>query len=461
MTSSMHNKTNPLYKARLVAKGYKQQHGIDYEEVFAPVARLEMIRLIISLAAQNQWKIFQMDVKSAFLNGSLEEEVYVQQPLGYVVKGEENKVLKLKKALYGLKQAPRAWNCRIDRYFQENGFVKCPYEYALYVKVSNGGILIVCLYVDDLIFTGNNPRMFEEFKRAMSNEFEMTDIGLMSYYLGIEVKQMEEGIFISQENYAREVLKRFNMSNCKPVNTPVAGGMKLSKFEEGGSVDATLFRTLVGSLRYLTCTRPDILFGVGLVSRYLEAPTTVHLKAAKRILCYVKGTTDFGLNYFASNDFTLRGFSDSDWAGDIDDRKSTIGCVFYMGDTAFTWSSKKQPIVTLSTCEAEYVALNSCVTHAVWLRNLLKELHVTQEGPTEIYVDNKSSIALAKNPQFHERSKHIDTRYHYVCQCVEDKVVQLIFVKSHDQMADILTKALKFDDFKKLRSCLGVGKSHV
>ncbi|GKV41340.1 hypothetical protein SLEP1_g48885 [Rubroshorea leprosula] len=389
------------YKARLMAKGYKQQHGIDYEEVFAPVARLETIRLIISLATQNKWKIFQMDVKSAFLNGSLEEEVYVQQPLGYVVKGEENKVLKLKKALYNLKQAPRAWNCGIDKYFQENGFVKCPYEYALYVKVSNGGILIVCLYVDDLIFTGNNPRMFEEFKRAMSNEFEMTDIGLMSYYLGIEVKQMEEGIFISQENYVREVLKRFNMSNCKPVNTPVVSGIKLSKFEEGGSVDATLFQSLVGSLRYLTCTRPDILFGVGLVSRYLEAPTTVHLKAAKRILRYIKGTTDFGLNYFASNDFTLRGFSDSDWAGDIDDRKSTTGCVFYMGDTAFTWSLKKQPIVTLSTCEAEYVALNSCVTHVVWLRNLLKELRVTQEGPTKIYVDNKSSIALAKNPQFH------------------------------------------------------------
>ncbi|GKV24533.1 hypothetical protein SLEP1_g34135 [Rubroshorea leprosula] len=224
-----------------MAKGYKQQHGVDYEEVFAPVARLEMVRLILSLAAENKWKIFQMDVKSTFLNGSIEEEVYVQQPLNYVVKGEENKVLKLKKAFYGLKQAPRAWNCRIDRYFQENGFVKCPYGYALYIKVSIGGILIVCLYVDDLIFTGNNPRMFEEFKRAMSNEFEMTDMGLMSYYLDIEVKQMEEGIFISQENYAREVLKKFNMSNCKPVNTLVACGIKLFKFEEGESVDATLF----------------------------------------------------------------------------------------------------------------------------------------------------------------------------------------------------------------------------
>lgn len=209
------------YKARLVVKEYKQHQGIDYEEVSAPVARLETIRLIISLAAQNKWKIFQMDVKSAFLNGYLEEEVYVQQPPGFVVKRNEDKVLKLKKALYGLKQAPRVWNCRIDKYFQENGFTKCPYEHALYIKENDNGVLIVCPYVDDLIFTCNNPKTFEEFKRKMCCEFEMTDLGLMSYYLGIEVKQTEEGIFIVQENYAKEVLQKFNMSNSNSVNTPV------------------------------------------------------------------------------------------------------------------------------------------------------------------------------------------------------------------------------------------------
>ena len=449
------------HKARLVAKGYSQKAGIDYDEVFAPVARLETIRLIISLAAQNKWKIFQMDVKSAFLNGFLEEEVYIEQPLGYVVKGHEDKVLRLKKALYGLKQAPRAWNSRIDKYFQEKGFTKCPYEHALYVKEKDGDILIVCLYVDDLIFTGSNPSLFEEFKRVMIKEFEMTDIGLMAYYLGIEVKQKEEGIFISQESYAKEILKRFKMNDCKPISTPVECGVKLSKYDEGEDIDPTFFKSLVGSLRYLTCTRPDILYAVGLVSRYMENPKTTHFKAAKRILRYIKGTINFGLLYSFSNDYKLVGYSDSDWGGDVDDRKSTTGFVFFMGDTAFTWMSKKQPIVTLSTCEAEYVAATSSVCHAIWLRNLLKELSLAQEEPTEICVDNKSAIALSKNPVFHDRSKHIDTRYHFIRECIARKEVQIKYVKSQDQAADIFTKPLKQEDFVKFRSLLGVTGSSL
>lgn len=444
------------YKARLVAKGYSQRQGIDYDEVFAPVARLETIRLIISLAAQNKWKIYQMDVKSAFLNGFLEEEVYIEQPLGYEVKGQEEKVLKLKKALYGLKQAPRAWNVRIDKYFQDKNFIKCPYEHALYIKAQSGDILIVCLYVDDLIFTGNNPSMFEEFKKDMSNEFEMTDMGLMAYYLGIEVKQEDKGIFITQEGYAKEVLKKFKMDDANPVGTPMECGSKLSKHEKGENVDPTLYKSLIGSLRYLTCTRPDILYAVGVVSRYMEAPTTTHFKAAKRILRYIKGTTNFGLHYYSSDNYNIVGYSDSDWSGDLDDRKSTTGFVFFMGDTAFTWMSKKQPIVTLSTCEAEYVAATSCVCHAIWLRNLLKELKMPQEEPMEICVDNKSALALAKNPVFHERSKHIDTRYHFIRECIEKKEVKLKYVMSQDQAADIFTKPLKLETFVKLRSMLGV-----
>ncbi|CAJ2633694.1 unnamed protein product [Trifolium pratense] len=449
------------YKARLVAKGYSQRAGIDYDEVFAPVARLETVRLIISLAAQNKWKIHQMDVKSAFLNGVLDEEVYIEQPQGYEVKGEEEKVLKLKKSLYGLKQAPRAWNARIDKYFQDKNFIKCPYEHALYIKAQGGDILIVCLYVDDLIFTGNNPTMFEEFKKEMTKEFEMTDIGLMSYYLGIEVKQEDHGILITQEGYAKEVLKKFKMDDANPVSTPMECGIKLSKHGEGETVNPSLFKSLVGSLRYLTCTRPDILYAVGVVSRYMEHPRTTHLKAAKRILRYIKGTTNLGLYYSVSDDYKLVGYSDSDWGGDVDDRKSTSGFVFYIGNTAFTWMSKKQPIVTLSTCEAEYVAATSCVCHAIWLRNLLKELSLPQKEPTKIFVDNKSAIALAKNPVFHDRSKHIDTRYHYIRECVSKNDVKLEYVKTDDQVADIFTKPLKREHFVKLRYLLGVAKSSL
>ncbi|KAL4011046.1 hypothetical protein IC575_028092 [Cucumis melo] len=338
------------YKARLVEKGYSQRKGIDYDEVFAPVARLETIRLLIALAAQNNWKIFQMDVKSAFLNGYLEEEVYLEQPPGYSVKGQEYKVLKLKKTLYGLKQAPRMWNSRINKYFLDNGYLRCPYEHSLYIKVNgHGDILVVCLYVDDLIFTRNCASMFEDLKKARTQEFEMTDIGLMSYYLGIEVKQSEEGIFISQERYTREILEKFNMMNSKPVATPVETRTKLSKHEEGDDVDPSYFKSLVGSLRYLTCTRPDILFSVGLVSRFVESPTTTHLKVTKRILRYLKGTLDYGLFYSSSKEFKLEGYCDSDWAGDTNDQKSTSGYVFFIDNTAFTWSFKKQPIVRQNT----------------------------------------------------------------------------------------------------------------
>lgn len=252
--------------------------------------------------------------------------------------------------------------------------------------------------------------------------------------------------------------KKFNMEDCKPVCTPVECGIKLSKNDEGEKVNPTLFKSLVGSLRYLTCTRPDILFGVGLISRYMETPTMTYMKTAKRILRYIKGTLDYGLVYSSSNEFKLVGYSDSDWGGDSDDRKSTTGYVFYLGDTAFTWSSKKQSVVALSTCEAEYVTATSSVCHAIWLRNLLKTLGVSQEEPIEIHVDNKSALALAKNPVFHDRSKHIDTRYHFIREIIAKKEVQLKYVTSQEQIANILTKPLKHDVFRKLRTLLGVSK---
>ena len=211
-------------------------------------------------------------------------------------------------------------------------------------------------------------------------------------------------MFISQEGYARDVLKRFGMEDSNPMNTPMETKTKLSKNDEGVVIDENLYRSLVGSLRYLTCTRPDIAYAVGVISRFMENPKSSHWKAAKRILRYVKGTADLGLLYprGTNNCVKLAGYPDSDWCGDSDDRRSTTGFVFYFGTTAFTWQSKKQAIVTLSTCEAEYVAASSCVNHAIWLRNLLEDLRMAQSGPTEIKVDNKSAIDLAKNPVYHE-----------------------------------------------------------
>lgn len=280
-----------------------------------------------------------MDVKSAFLNGLLEEEVFIDQPVGYVVEGHEDKVLKLKKALYGLKQAPRAWYTRIDSYFQENSFLKCSSEPTLYIKsTSNGSMLIVCLYVDDLIFTDNDPSMSAEFREAMCSNFEMTDMGLMSYFLGLEVLQTGAGIFVSQKKYAADILKRFKMESCHPIKTPVEARLHLSKFDNSELVSPTYYQSLVGSLRYLTSTRPDIVFGVGVISRFMETPSQAHLVAAKRILHYIKGTHSHGIFYASGGHCNLVGYVDSDWAGDVDERKSTSGFVFHMSSGAISYT---------------------------------------------------------------------------------------------------------------------------
>lgn len=445
------------YKARLVAKGYTQQYGIDYTEVFAPVARMDTIRLILATAAQNKWEVFQLDVKSAFLQGDLEEEVYVQQPMGFEKQGEEEKVYKLKKALYGLKQAPRAWYSRIESYFAREGFKRCPSEHTLFTKEKDGGkCLIVSLYVDDLIYTGNDITMCHDFKNSMMHEFDMSDLGKMRYFLGVEVIQNENGIFICQRKYAREILARFGMESSNAVGNPIVPGTKLLKDEEGEKVDSKMFKQVVGSLMYLTTTRPDIMYGVSLISRFMSNPTEVHWSAAKRILRYIQGTTELGILYKNEEMVDLIAFTDSDFAGDLNDRKSTSGYVFMLGKGAVSWSSKKQPVVALSTTEAEYIAAASCACQSIWLRKLLENLGHIGEKSSVINCDNSSTIQLSKNSVFHGKSKHIDVKFHFLRDLVNEGSVLLKYCKSEEQLADIMTKPIKMEQFLKLRDMLGM-----
>jgi hypothetical protein len=349
------------YKARLVAKGYSQKYGVDYTEVFAPVARMDTVRMIIALAAQKNWTIFQLDVKSAFLHGELSEDVYVEQPRGYEKKGSEHLVYKLHKALYGLKQAPRAWFSRVEAHFIGEGFRRCDSEQTLFTKRSKEGkIIIVSVYVDDLIFTGNDEVMMSEFKSSMLREFDMFDLGKMRFFLGIEVLQKSDGIYICQKKYALEVLRRFGMMESNSVGSPIVPGSKINRDGNGDFVDETYYKQLVGSLMYLTATRPDMVFVTCLISRYMAKPMEIHLQAAKRALRYLKGTVNYGIHYKKGGDGELLAFTDSDYAGDMEDMKSTSGYVFLMSSSAVSWCSKKQPIVTLSTTEAEFVAAAVC-----------------------------------------------------------------------------------------------------
>ncbi|CAJ2635927.1 unnamed protein product [Trifolium pratense] len=423
------------YKARLVAKGYTQKHGIDYHEVFAPVARWDTIRSILAVAANNGWKIFQLDVKSAFLHGELTENIYVSQPLGYISK-DKSMVYRLKKALYGLKQAPRAWYSKIESYFSAEKFEKCPYEHTLFVKYG----------------------LMDEFKSSMKKKFAMTDLGKMRFFLGVEVIQSSNGIFITQQKYAAEVLSRFGMEHCNQVSSPIVPGCKLVRDETEQGTDVTVYKQMVGCLMYLLATRSDLAYSVCLVARFMERPTEMHVIAVKRIMRYLKGTLGFGILYKSKSNtgLCLKGWCDSDYAGDLDDRKSTTGFVFMLGGGAISWSSKKQPIVTLSTTEAEYVSAAAYACQGIWLKNVLNYLKMKQSECTLIYCDNSSSIKLSKNPIMHGRSKHIDVRFHFLRDLTKDGTIELVHCRSEEQLADLLTKPLKLESFCKLREGLGM-----
>jgi hypothetical protein len=431
------------YKARLVAKGYAQHQGVDFDEVFAPVARMETVRMLLALAAHSGWEVHHMDVKSAFLNGDLREQVYVHQPPGFVNSGEAGKVLKLNEALYGLRQAPPAWNAPLDQELMELGFRCSVLEHAVYRRGEKDSFLLVVVYVDDLIICGPNVGEINKFKQQMMKSFKMSDLGLLSYYLGIEVKQKNGEITISQSAYTGRILEMARMTGCNPCTIPMDPRLQLTKETAGAPVDPSRYRSIIGSLRYLVNTRPDIAFAVGMVSRFMEAPRDEHWQAVKQILRYLAGTAGHGCVYGAGARRlqSLVGFSDSDHAGDRNDRKSTTGIVFFLGGNLITWDSQKQKVVALSSCEAEYIAAAAAACQGVWLSRLLAEL--VGDGTAEkfkLFVDNQSAIELSKNPVHHDRSKHIEGVFGLAARC-DKAAVNFLLYKSCCEL--IAVKKLK------------------
>eukprot|EP00253_Pinus_taeda_P033382 PITA_33382 len=361
-------------KARLVAKGYSQQEGIDFDDTFAPVAKLNTIRMLISLETKHKWQLHQLDVKSAFLNGDLKEEIYLVQPEGFVKKGQEHLVCKLKKALYGLKQAPRSWYEKIDSFFVQHGFHRSLNDPNLYTKFNKQRqFILISLYVDDMIITRNANNLIKEIKQQMSQVSEMKDVGNLHYCLGLEVWKDSGQTFLTQGKYARNLLERFIMEQCKLATIPLQQNLKLSSDDGTKEVDATMYKQLVVNLIYLTTTRPDLAYSVSVLSQFMSKPLESHWVAAKSVLRYLSSTSNYGILYTNTSDVILAGFSDSDWASNLDDRRSITGYTFSIGSRVIAWSSKKESTVALSSCEAEYQALCAATCEAIWLRRLLND----------------------------------------------------------------------------------------
>jgi len=435
------------HKARLVIKGYAQKKGIDYEETYSPVVRYNTIRVLLSLAAKEDLDIDQMDAVTAFLQGDLEEEIYMLQPEGF---RNSNKVCHLKKSLYGLKQASRVWNKKLDSSLKDFGLKQSRVDPCVYSQSSSKGILIVAIYVDDLLIFSNDQNLKSSLKKNLMSTFEMKDIGPARFVLGMQISRDRSNgkLWIDQEPYIRDMLHRFNMEDCNPIRTPCDENQRLTKDmspkddKELDEMKNVPFQQAVGSLLFAAqVSRPDINYAVNEVSRYNNNPGKPHWMAVKRIFRYLKGTSTVKLEFSRDNNKELSGYCDADWANDLENRRSISGFVFKFGGGAVSWSSKKQSTVALSTMEAEYMAISSATQEALWLRALLSEFIPEYENRTiPIFSDSKSAICLASTSSYHARSKHIDVKYHFVKEKTNDKSVKLQYLNSKEMPADFLTK---------------------
>ncbi|RVX10561.1 Retrovirus-related Pol polyprotein from transposon TNT 1-94 [Vitis vinifera] len=448
------------YKARLVAKGFTQKEGIDYTETFSPVSKKDSLRIILALVAHFDLELQQMDVKTTFLNGELEEEVYMKQPEGFPSSDGEQLVCKLKKSIYGLKQASRQWYLKFHNIISSFGFVENVMDQCIYLKVSGSKVCFLVLYVDDILLATNDKGLLHEVKQFLSKNFDMKDMGEASYVIGIKIHRHKfKGILgLSQETYINKVLERFRMKNCSPSVSPIVKGDRFNLDQcpkndlEREQMKNIPYASAVGSLMYAqVCTRPDIAFAVGMLGRYQSNPGIDHWKAAKKVMRYLQGTKDYKLMYRRTSNLEVVGYSDSDFAGCVDSRKSTSGYIFILAGGAISWRSVKQTMTATSTMEAEFISCFEATSHGVWLKSFISGLRVMDSisRPLSIYCDNSAAVFMAKNNKSGSRSKHIDIKYLAIRERVKEKKVVIEHISTELMIVDPLTKGmppLKFKD---------------
>ncbi|RVW42968.1 Retrovirus-related Pol polyprotein from transposon RE2 [Vitis vinifera] len=443
-------------KARLVAKGYTQVYGSDYGDTFSPVAKIASVRLLLSMAAMCSWPLYQLDIKNAFLHGDLGEEIYMEQPPGFVAQGESCLVCRLRRSLYGLKQSPRAWFSRFSSVVQEFGMLRSTADHSVfYHHNSLGQCIYLVVYVDDIVITGSDQDGIQKLKQHLFTHFQTKDLGKLKYFLGIEIAQSSSGVVLSQRKYALDILEETGMLDCKPVDTPMDPNVKLVPGQGEPLGDPGRYRRLVGKLNYLTITRPDISFPVSVVSQFLQSPCDSHWDAVIRILRYIKSTPGQGVLYENRGHTQVVGYTDADWAGSPTDRRSTSGYCVFIGGNLISWKSKKQDVVARSSAEAEYRAMALATCELIWLRHLLQELRFGNDEQMKLICDNQAALHIASNPVFHERTKHIEVDCHFIREKIASGCVATSFVNSNDQLADIFTKSLRGPRIKYICNKLG------
>jgi Reverse transcriptase (RNA-dependent DNA polymerase) len=425
--------------------------GVDYTETFSPVAKMGTIRTVLAVAAARGWELHQMDVHNAFLHGELHEEVYMRLPPGFA-SNQPGKICKLKKSLYGLRQAPRMWFSKLTAALQAYGFSQSRADYSLFAIRQGDIFLTVLVYVDDLVIAGNNSEEIRRFKQYLSTTFHMKDLGLLKYFLGIEIARGTKGLFLSQRKYTLDIIAECGLLGAKPMPTPMEQNHNLAKATGDLMKDPERYRRLVGRLIYLTITRPELCYAVHTLAQFMQSPLQTHYDAAFRVVRYLKGNPGQGILLRSDNDLQLYGYCDSDWASCPITRRSLTGYFVMLGQSPISWKTKKQHTVSRSSAEAEYRSMATVTCELTWLKSVLYFLGVAHKQPMRLFCDSQAAIYIAANPVFHERTKHIEIDCHFVRDQIRSDQISTKHVSSTEQLADLFTKALGKKQFDYLSS---------